>query len=71
MPPPPPPNVSIAWKVWVGSIVSFVLATVAVFARLLARRISSAKLWWDDLTIVLALVRLDSVDRILPLEAWN
>ena len=39
-----------------------VLATIAVGARLAARRISVAGLWWDDYVIVLALVRC-STDR--------
>ncbi len=34
-----------------------VLATLAVAARLIARRLSVAKYWWDDLLIVFALVR--------------
>ena len=54
--PPLPPDVSDAWKVWVGSIVSVVLATIAVAARLAARRISAARFWWDDYTIIMALV---------------
>lgn len=53
---PTPPDVDIAWKVWVGSCAAIVLATTAVIARLLARRISAASYWWDDATIVLALV---------------
>lgn len=34
-----------------------VLQTIAVVARLAARKISAANLWWDDYTILLALVR--------------
>lgn len=33
-----------------------VLATFLVIARLIARRMSAAKLWWDDLALVAALV---------------
>lgn len=51
-----PPDDDIAWKVWVGSIVGVVSATVAVAARLYARKLSAAHFWWDDLFIVLALV---------------
>lgn len=51
-----PPDDSEAWKVWVGSVVSVVLATIAVIARLVARRISAANFWWDDYTIIAALV---------------
>ncbi|KAL8702705.1 MAG: hypothetical protein Q9201_004126 [Fulgogasparrea decipioides] len=50
-----PPDDSLAWKVWVGSIVSVVTATVAVGLRLFARRISAAPYWWDDYTILVAL----------------
>ena len=58
-----PPNDDIAWKVWVGSIVSAVLATVAVTARLVARKLSAAAYGWDDVTIVLALVSRSSFMR--------
>ena len=47
---------SVAWKVWLGSVVSVGLATVAVAARLSARKISAAPFWWDDYTIVISLV---------------
>ena len=52
----------IAWKVWLGSIISVLCATAAVISRLLAKRMSSARLWWDDWIIVASLVRLfDSI----------
>ena len=47
---------SVAWKVWLGSVVSVGLATVAVAARLIARKISAAPFWWDDYTIGISLV---------------
>jgi len=34
-----------------------VLSIVAVIARLVARRMSKVALWWDDYTIIVALVR--------------
>lgn len=34
-----------------------VLSIVAVSARLVARRLSKVALWWDDYTIIVALVR--------------
>lgn len=43
-------------QIYVASAILLSLATVGVALRLLARRISSAKLWWDDYTIVIALV---------------
>ena len=55
-----PPDVSLAWKVWLGSIVSVVAATVAVALRLFARRLSAAPFWWDDWTIVASLVSIAS-----------
>ena len=53
-----PPDDSLAWKVWIGTIVSVVSATVAVAARLLARKISAAPFWWDDWTIIASLVSM-------------
>ncbi len=44
-------------EVYGGTITLTVLATLAVAARLVARRLSVAKYWWDDLLIVFALVR--------------
>lgn len=43
-------------EVYGGTISLIVLATIAVGARLVARRISVVNLWWDDYLIVLALV---------------
>lgn len=40
-----------------GTVPLMVLATIAVAARLVARKLSVAKYWWDDLLVVLALVR--------------
>ena len=50
------PDESLEWKVLLGSIVSVVLATIAVVVRLVARRLSDAPYWWDDYTICGALV---------------
>lgn len=52
----PPPDESRVWRVYVGSIVSVVLATIAVFLRMAARRMSGVGYWWDDYTIAAALV---------------
>lgn len=54
-----PPDNSLAWKVWLGSSVSVLAATVAVAARLLARKISAAPFWWDDWTIMVSLVSMN------------
>lgn len=61
MPASLPPDESVAWKVWLGTVVSVVLATVAVALRLLARRLSAAPFWWDDWTILASLVRTGSI----------
>ncbi|KAL8868716.1 MAG: hypothetical protein Q9174_004804 [Haloplaca sp. 1 TL-2023] len=67
-----PPDDSLAWRVWVGSVVSVALATVFVALRLLARRISSASFWWDDYTIIAALVTQwgMGISRWIPLVNW-
>ena len=48
---------SRASEVYGITITLEVLATIAVIARLVSRKLSVAKYWWDDLTIVLAWVR--------------
>ncbi|KAL9012167.1 MAG: hypothetical protein Q9173_003048 [Seirophora scorigena] len=45
-------------QIYGRTISHIVLATVAMVARLGARKVSVANLWWDDLTIVLALIFL-------------
>ena len=42
-----------------------VLSTAAIILRLLARRISTVKYWWDDGTAILALVSTTS------LQTWR
>lgn len=42
---------------YAATITLAVLQTIAVVARFAARKISAAKFWWDDYTILLALVR--------------
>lgn len=42
--------------VYGGTITLIIVATIAVVLRLTARRISVANLWWDDWTLVIALV---------------
>lgn len=53
---PLPPDDSVAWKCWLGSVASVVLATIAVALRLHARKLSRAPFWWDDWTIIASLV---------------
>ena len=59
-----PPDDSLAWKVWLGSVVSVALATIAVAARLAARRTSAAPFWWDDYTILASLVSMTLTWRL-------
>lgn len=51
-----PPDESRVWRVLVGSIVSVVLASIAVTLRMIARKMSGVGYWWDDYTILAALV---------------
>ncbi|KAJ5288743.1 hypothetical protein N7478_001773 [Penicillium angulare] len=46
----------ITWHIYVGTISTIVPATLAVILRLTARHVSRAGLWWDDHTIVIALI---------------
>lgn len=50
-------NQSRAYEIYIGTITLMVLASIAVTARLAARKISVANYWWDDYLIALALVR--------------
>ena len=49
-------NENISWQILVGTIVTIVPATICVVLRLVARRVASAGLWWDDYTIAVSLV---------------
>ncbi|OQE37327.1 hypothetical protein PENCOP_c010G03362 [Penicillium coprophilum] len=50
-----PPNANISWRIYVGTIVSIIPATISVILRFVARNISHAGLWWDDYTIAVSL----------------
>jgi hypothetical protein len=58
---------NIAYRIWVGTIVTIVPATFAVVLRFLGRHVSRAGFWWDDYTIAIALVRcaLDDCPALL------
>ena len=43
-------------QIYTVTAILLAIATVGVALRLLARRISSARFWWDDYTIIVALV---------------
>ena len=44
-------------EVYGATITLEVVATIALIARLVSRKLASTKYWWDDLSIVLAWVR--------------
>ena len=60
-------NQSRISKVYGGTIPLIVLATTLVVTRLIARRVSVAKLWWDDYTIIAALVSIIRASLMAPL----
>lgn len=43
-------------EIYAGTIILLVVATAVVILRLYARRLSVVSLWWDDWTLVVALV---------------
>lgn len=51
------PGDDIAYRIWIGTIVTVVPATVITALRFTARTVSRVGLWWDDYTIAAALVR--------------
>jgi hypothetical protein len=50
------PHDNISWRIWVGTTTTVVPATLAVTLRFTARYVSRAGFWWDDYTILVALV---------------
>ncbi|EYE99210.1 uncharacterized protein EURHEDRAFT_541056 [Aspergillus ruber CBS 135680] len=50
------PGDDIAYRIWIGTIVTVVPATVITALRFTARTVSRVGLWWDDYTIAAALV---------------
>lgn len=50
------PDDNIAYRIWVGTIVTVVPATLVVALRVAARLVSRVGLWWDDYTIMVSLV---------------
>lgn len=51
-----PNNDNIAYRIWIGTIVTVVPATLVTALRLTARVVSQVGLWWDDYTIAVSLV---------------
>ncbi|KAJ5692632.1 hypothetical protein N7462_002055 [Penicillium macrosclerotiorum] len=54
------PYEDISGRVYIGTIVTIVPATIVVFLRYFARHIARAGFWWDDYTIAAALSFLAS-----------
>lgn len=50
------PGDDIASRIWIGTIVTVVPATIITALRFTARIVSRVGLWWDDYTIAVALV---------------
>ncbi|KAJ0426095.1 hypothetical protein BJY00DRAFT_124647 [Aspergillus carlsbadensis] len=46
----------ISYRIWIGTIVTIVPATIAVALRFVSRYISRAGFWWDDWVIAVSLV---------------
>lgn len=55
-----------------GSMITLtVIAIIAVILRLFARKISKASFWWDDWTIIIALVKLPNHSLTNEMDADN
>lgn len=50
------PHDNISWHIWVGTTATVVPAILAVTLRFTARYVSRAGFWWDDYTLLVALV---------------
>ena len=57
-------------RVIATSIVLMILASLAVVLRFIARHLSRAGLWWDDWTVLAALVRPFASMRV-RVEVWS
>lgn len=51
-----PPDDNVSYRIWIGTIVTIVPATLVVALRVVARLVSQVGLWWDDYTILVSLV---------------
>lgn len=74
----PPSNISPAFlaqsrvgDIYAAVIAVTVLCTIAVARRFRCRRIVKANLWWDDWTILAALLIEWSLSAVLPYETAN
>ena len=50
------PDDNISYRIWIGTIVPVVPATIITVMRFTARLVWQVGLWWDDYTIAVALV---------------
>ncbi|KAL4923821.1 uncharacterized protein BDV17DRAFT_301564 [Aspergillus undulatus] len=57
---------SIAYQIWIGTVVTVVAATIAVVLRFISRCIARAGLWWDDWVIAASLV----VNWAMAITRW-
>jgi hypothetical protein len=58
-----PASDNISWRLYVGTITTIVPATIVVLLRFIARYVAKAGFWWDDYTIVGALVSTQAFSR--------
>lgn len=59
MAPDEDPGDTIAYRIWIGTIVTVVPATIVTVLRFTARVVSRVGLWWDDYTIAVSLVSIE------------
>lgn len=52
------PNEQLRWSITVGLVFAFLLSTVAVGLRFLARRLAGGRLYLDDWLMLVALVSI-------------
>jgi hypothetical protein len=57
------PSDNISWCIYVGTITTIVPATIVVILRYFARYVARAGFWWDDYTIVAALVSTQAFSK--------
>ena len=58
-------------EIYGATITLTIIATAAVILRFISRKISTASFWWDDWTILIALVTLSERNRSNDMYADN
>lgn len=65
------PSDDISWRIYVGTITTIVPATIVVILRYIARYVAKAGFWWDDYTIVAALVSTQAFSSTRAVQETN